>query len=200
MRYIDSDLRLALIGATSSFFGNAIGEAINNEFIEKNHKRINISAPGYYSSVIAGAFSAPIIEKTNLLNGVILAVGLNKALFDVVDKCAGNKGLDYNFLIRDFIFDSIVAFFLVSLIYETIDAFKNLNGTNQNNTNKNQNQVNNNNNQNQTNNTNNQNQQNANDITNPEGGQEESNISLDIIISIVINVYYAIKRNIVNNK
>lgn len=123
MTSIESSIRKFELGAVSSFIGSAIGDVID-QFRTSQFGRLDLGSSDYISSVIAGAFAAPLIPKVSTLEGVVLSVGLNKALFDVIDRFRGGSGNDYSNLIRDFIFDSIIIYYLILILNQIIELIQ----------------------------------------------------------------------------
>ena len=159
------EVKIFQIGAISSYISTYIAHVIEKEFFNRNIV-INIGEASYFSATIAGAFSAPIIAKTNLLEGVLAAVALFKASFIVVDAVMNCREVNTEYLLRDYIFDSIFIFFIIWLIEITKSVF----------TESGQPEV---------------NQENSQIET-----EEEIDIINDIIISTAINVYFVYKRYI----
>jgi hypothetical protein len=84
-------------------------------FIDNNYK-IEIGSTPYLSSTIAGAFAANIIAKTNLFTGVVAAVGLYKTIYAALSCYFGEKTLSESIKLKDFIFDSIMVYYVVLTI------------------------------------------------------------------------------------
>ena len=173
MSYINSSVRDFELGAISSFIGSFLGRVFDQFINNTTDERIDIGNTQTYSSVIAGGFSAIIIPKVGALAGVVLAVGLNKLVFDVVDRMFCGEGLSQTNILQDFIFDSIALFFLIQILINIINLVKN----NENEDADNENE--------------------AGDNENEEETEEvdEEIVVESILISFVANIYYTLKRS-----
>lgn len=159
-------MRIFELGAVTSYIATFISQAIEKEFFD-NEIVIDIGESIYLSTTIAGAFSAIIISKTSLFQGVVAAVALNKALRAVLESCLKGKKIDEEKLLRDFIFDSILVFYIVLLLKRILTIFDN--GQ-----------------------CNDSNEELDNEYDN--NNNQTSTLLTDTIVSIVINLYYVFKK------
>lgn len=103
------------IGATSNFFGEYIALLLYNHLEQEEQPRFTISV--FISTIIAGGFLGTITYKIDsLLAKTALAVGLTHSLIDVIDRMMGGTGLNHETFIEDFIFDTIIVFYIVLII------------------------------------------------------------------------------------
>lgn len=117
---IDDELRLFELGAVTSFIARYFADVFHEVFIDNNYK-IDIGSTPYIASTIAGGFAATIIAKTNLFAGVVAAVGLYKVVYAALSCYLGEKELSETLVLKDFIFDSIMVYYVVLTIKAIIN-------------------------------------------------------------------------------
>ena len=100
--------------------GDFIAASIINEFAG-NDTPIDVDGTNYISSVISGGF-ANLVNVTGF-KASMLFVGLNRVVFDAVDRETGGEGLEPNTLIRSFIIDSISVYFIIQILDQIINTF-----------------------------------------------------------------------------
>ncbi len=106
------------VGAVAGLIGTYIGDVVNYTFFDKTNK-VFTNLKAYYGNVIAGFFSGAVLAKTtNIFLGVVAAVGINKGVTYVINEYCGIENRN---LLRDFIFDTILIYYLVLLIKRILD-------------------------------------------------------------------------------
>ena len=103
------------LGATTNFFGQFIAISLFNEIETDEPKSFVMST--FISAIVAGGFLETINDKIDsLLAQTALAVGLNHCVLDVVDRMLGGEGLNHETFIEDYIFDTIIVYYIVLVV------------------------------------------------------------------------------------
>lgn len=110
------------VGSTSNFFGQYIADEITN-MISNNKTEIDITSTDYIGSIISGGFLN--ISGASGFSRSVLAIGLTYSIRFAISKLRNEEYKDAKTLLEDFIFDSILVYFIIRII-ATIFSFLNV--------------------------------------------------------------------------